>query len=397
MDEVLLTLMAAPRSYTREDVVEIHTHGGHAAVQAVLELVIRQGAAPAASGEFTRRAFLNGRIDLSQAEAVMEIVNARSAKALQLALSQLAGGLKALVENLHQGLLTLAASLEAALDFPEDVEETPVLEQTQRQLHEVLLPELDALLNRCEKGRWYRDGLKLAVVGPPNTGKSSLVNALLEQNRVIVSEHAGTTRDVVEALFEIDGIPVCLADTAGIHETSEPLERLGIARTHACMQEADVVLLVVDVNAGSDATADLLADTRLRRPDILVVNKIDLLPADRPAYELPTDESLPTVLISALYRRNLDELKRAIGVHLHNLRDGDDAGEAMLCNIRHRRALENCREALLRAADILVEAQLPELAATDIRDGLSCLESITGTATDALLLDTIFNTFCIGK
>ncbi len=397
MDEVLLTLMAAPRSYTREDVVEIHTHGGHVAVQAVLELVIRQGAVPAASGEFTRRAFLNGRIDLSQAEAVMEIVNARSARALQLALSQLAGGLKVPVENLHQGLLTLAASLEAALDFPEDVEETPVLEQTQRQLHEVLLPELEALLNRCEKGRWYREGLKLAVVGPPNTGKSSLVNALLEQNRVIVSEHAGTTRDVVEALFEIDGIPVCLADTAGIHDTSEPLERLGIERTRACMQEADVVLLVVDVNAGSDAATDLLADTRLRRPDILVVNKIDLLPADRSTYAFPTDESLPAVWISARYGRNLDELKRAIGLYLRKLRDGDDAGEAMLCNIRHRLALENCRKALLRAADILVEAQLPELAATDIRDGLSCLESITGTATDTLLLDTIFNTFCIGK
>lgn len=397
VDEVLLVGMLAPRSYTREDVVEIHTHGGPIVLQTVLELALAQGAVPAEPGEFTRRAFLNGRIDLSQAEAVMELINARSRQALQLAARQMTGGLTAQAADLVQPLVALMANLEAVLDFPEDLPEepAPLLVETRTQLQAQILPRLATLIQSSEASRWYREGIRVVVVGPPNSGKSSLINALLEQERVIVSEYAGTTRDVVESWLEIEGLPVCLADTAGMYEALNPLDRLGIERTRAYLKQADVVVMVVDVTTDPKTHTDFLQQQLAGAADILVLNKIDL--PSEPPHISADPEQRPVVCVSALYRHNLTALKQAIAAHMQQHGLSEAPAAALGCNARHRQALLDCQEALQRAVSMLTEGGYPDLAAADLHAALACLGRITGETSDTAVIDAIFDSFCIGK
>lgn len=250
VDEVLLAVMRAPRSYTREDVVEIQAHAGAAVLRVILALVLRQGARMAEPGEFTQRAFLNGRIDLTQAEAVIDIINAKAETALKIANNQVSGQLKLAVENIRSILLDVLVQIEAAIDFPEDVSEILSSTGLETKLRrEVAVPILD-LMRHYRDGCIYRDGLKLAIVGRPNVGKSSLLNCLLKKERAIVNALPGTTRDLIEDSFQVQGVPVMITDTAGLHEAEDPVEKIGIQKARECLKTADLILQVID---GSEA------------------------------------------------------------------------------------------------------------------------------------------------
>ncbi|MGE5454424.1 MAG: tRNA uridine-5-carboxymethylaminomethyl(34) synthesis GTPase MnmE, partial [Methylocystaceae bacterium] len=277
IDEVLVSVMRSPSSYTGEDVVEVNCHGGYIAAGAVLELLLKRGCRLAEPGEFTRRAFLNGRLALSQAEAVIDVINARSRQGLQLAVSTLRGRDQQQLTEIEDKIIQLCALVEASIDFPEEVGELDnelalsLVEQSTREINE--------LIAWSERGRIYREGLKVVISGKPNVGKSSLLNLLLKENRVIVSDIPGTTRDTVEDNIEIKGVPIRLIDTAGIRQARDQVEEMGIHRSRAAIQAADLVVMVLDISAGlSDEDEDILAFIQQQqKPTIFFVNKIDLL------------------------------------------------------------------------------------------------------------------------
>ncbi|HEX2172277.1 MAG TPA: tRNA uridine-5-carboxymethylaminomethyl(34) synthesis GTPase MnmE, partial [Dehalococcoidia bacterium] len=338
VDEVLLAYFPGPRSYTGEDLIEISGHGGRHAVQAVLRAALDAGARAARPGELTLRAFLNGRIDLAQAEAVSDVIRARSDRALRLAVQGLAGGLSDRVRTIRRDLLGALAQVTAQVDFPED--DVPEVPLTPRL--EPVLSELDSLLATARAGRVYREGVRLAIVGTPNAGKSSLLNRLLGSDRAIVTEVPGTTRDTLEEGLEIEGLPFVITDTAGIRPTEDPIERLGVERSRAALAMADLAVQVIDRSrplAPDDLRiSDLIGD----RPAIRVANKADLPPlAD--LTRLPG----PPLLVSAVTGAGLDELRRRLVAVATNGAAADDA--LIVTNPRHATALARARDHLAAA------------------------------------------------
>jgi len=398
VDQVLCTFMKAPATYTREDVVEIHSHGGPVAVRRILELVLQNGAELAAPGEFTRRAFLAGRIDLTQAEAVAELVEARGAAEAQLAAVQLAGGLRDQVEALRQPLLEILARLEVAIDFPDEETEIIAPEPAADRLdREVLIP-LDRLLAAYDSGRVFREGLKAAIVGRPNVGKSSLLNALLKTDRAIVTPVPGTTRDLIEADAVLSGLPLTLIDTAGLETPPlDEVEAEGQRRAAARLAAADLVLLVLDRSRPlTDEDRRIFMAAPPGRT-LLVLNKSDLPPAfslDRAADFLG---GRPAVEISALTGRGLDRLQEEIFQMACGGRTSPEEVPDLVPNLRHKKALEAARPALIRAGEGLRNGLAPELVALEINQALDALGGLIGLTTPDDVLEEIFSRFCLGK
>lgn len=390
IDRGIALFFAAPASYTGEDVLELHGHGGPVVLDLLLARVLSLGARPARPGEFTERAFLNGKLDLAQAEAVADLIASATAQAARSARRSLEGALSDRVRALDEEVTRLRVLLEAALDFPE--EEVEVLEaaQVSGRLDD-LLCGLDALLAGAAQGRLLRDGAEVVITGRPNVGKSSLLNALTGQETAIVTEIPGTTRDLLHARIQLDGLPVHLVDTAGLREVSDPVERAGVERARAALRGADAVLVVLDASAGlGPEDRSVLTALPAGVPHLRVWNKVDLLggapePAD------PAGES--AVWLSALTGQGLPVLSRA----LKGLLGFTAAEDAFLARRRHLEALGSAREAVYAARVELLRQSSTELVAEELRRAHGALGSITGEVTSEDLLERIFSSFCIGK
>jgi tRNA modification GTPase len=395
LDEVLLTLMRKPKTYTREDVLEINCHGGYLVLRAVLELVLGQGVRVAEPGEFTKRAFLNGRIDLSQAEGVIDVIRAKTAKSLGLAHQQLRGNLSREIEALRGRLIKTLARVEALIDFPNEeieVDEDLIVADLDESMKKV-----GGLIQSYEEGKIYRDGVAVSIVGKANVGKSSLLNVLLRENRAIVTAIPGTTRDIIEEMVAIREIPIRLVDMAGIRKASNPIEREGVKLARDRVAAAEMAILVIDGSRRLDKYDWEIIDEIGEKKKIVAVNKRDL-PAKVTMEQV--QKVLPgttAVEISALQNWGIDTLKDTIYGTLTGDGVGPEIGEVVVANARHKKALEGSLECLRGAAGGM-ERRIPlELVALELRSCLDSLGQIGGETTTEEILACIFNEFCIGK
>ena len=390
VDESLLLLMQSPRSYTREDVVEFHCHGGLMAVQQVLQLCIAQGARLAQPGEFTLRAFLNGRLDLTQAEGIADLVGARSPQAAQTALGGIQGKLGAVIRQLRSSCLDVLAEVEARIDFEDDL--PPLDEDGVSESLAQILAKVRQILATAHQGELLRTGLKVAIVGQPNVGKSSLLNAWSRCDRAIVTDLPGTTRDVVESQLVVGGIPVQVLDTAGIRESTDQVEQMGIVRSQAAAKSADLVLLAFDASLGWTDAEQQLYDTVRTRPHILVMNKVDLAQENA---DLPSLES-PLVRTIAAEGKGIEDLEQAI-LNTVNAGQLTAANSDLAINQRQAAALTRARTALEQVQQT-IENQLPlDFWTIDLRAAIQSLGQVTGEEMTESMLDEIFSRFCIGK
>jgi len=396
LDEVLLSAMKAPRTYTREDVIEINTHSGYVVLASILDLVLKTGARLADPGEFTKRAYLNGRIDLTQAEAVIDIINSRTEKSLEIATSQIKGGLKNSIESIRTSLLDILTEIEAVIDFPEDVGDVIDAKSVVHVLDNSVIGELTGLVAQYENARYLRDGLKMIVVGRPNVGKSSLLNCLIQEDRAIVTPIPGTTRDLIEETLNIRGIPVIIADSAGLHDTKDPVEVIGIEKTHKYMHGSDLILFMIDASDPFTREDHKIYQTIKDKRVILVINKIDLV-GNVSEPEIPEGwEITPSIKISALYGMGLDDLKDLIADL--TIRDQHlEIQNTIVPNLRHKIALEKSLEIVVSANREIDKGTSFELIAIDIQEAIDRLGEIIGYVAREDIIDQIFSRFCIGK
>jgi tRNA modification GTPase len=404
VDEVVCTVYRSPHSYTTEDSVEISCHGGLFVTRKVLETVLKGGARMAEPGEFTKRAFLGGRLDLSQAEAVADLIHSNSELSHKNSLQQLGGSLSNQVKRIRDGLVEALSLLELELDFAEEGIEIANKERISDMIR-VVLKELHGLVDSFSIGKYYREGVKVVIAGRPNVGKSSLLNALLNENRVIVTDIAGTTRDTIEESISIGGVLFRLVDTAGLREARDTIEMAGIERTKDQLQVSDVVLLVVDLSQCIDNTElDFIRGVKesvdgFNDKCILVLNKLDLI--DNQLGCGAEDQYLPTGLpytkVSALTHTGLDSLKRMLlGKVLSGKLTASDLGVAVT-NVRHKEAMEKAREHLQMACESLQSGETGEFVSLDMRIALDFLGEVIGAVTSEEILNNIFGKFCIGK
>ena len=395
IDEVLLGIMHAPKTYTGEDIVEFNCHGGMVTLTAVLDLVVKSGARIAEPGEFTKRAFLNGRLDLAQAEAVAELIASRTDLSRKIAIEALAGRLSDTVNRLSDQLAGLLAEIEASIDFPEEDLDFMKVE-AQLETARAVQSDLVALLETATEGRIITEGVNVAILGKPNVGKSSLLNALVGTKRAIVTDTPGTTRDTIEEAVNIGGIPLKLIDTAGIRQTTDIVEQQGVERSKAVLDRAELRLLMFDASQPlNDADLDLLQTAQLSKA-ILILNKIDL-PVVTPSAVLlahcPKKRIVETVIPEG---KGLDNLKAAV---CEELLGGESIiGESpIVTNARHQEALRRANEGLNYAIESLENGMPPDLVAVDLRISLDGLGDIVGKTTTEDILDRIFSQFCVGK
>jgi len=393
VDDGLVVVMRAPRSYTGEDVVELHCHGGPVVLTTICQVLVEAGARLAAPGEFTKRAFLNGKMDLTQAEAVMDVIHAHSERGLRMAQAQRRGRLGEALDDLRERLMRLLAELEAGIDFSEEDIEFIGREELIKGIGEVRVA-VARLLQSGARGRILREGASVALVGRPNVGKSSLMNALLATDRAIVTAIPGTTRDVLEEMVNLDGVAVRLQDTAGLRTAEDPVEREGIRRTETTIEDADVVVILID---GSSRLLDedcLLLGRCREKKCLVVVNKVDLQP--RLSDEDRDKLGLGTLEVSAKTGEGLDKLRTRIRELLVG-GDGESSDGVLITRVRHEIALQTVGASLEKAMKS-VGARLPaEIIAVDLRDAVEALGEITGAVTTDDILDRIFSQFCIGK
>lgn len=405
VDEILLGVMNAPRSYTKEDVIEFNCHGGDLPLRKTLELTLRMGARLAEPGEFTKRAFLNGRIDLAQAEAVIDLIRSKTDLSRQVAINQLSGGLSERINELRNSVVEILAEIEASIDFPEEDLDFMGLTEMQTRTRTVL-NELEVLIKTANQGRILRDGVEVAIVGRPNVGKSSLLNSLLQQDRAIVTEIPGTTRDTIEEYINIDGIPLKLTDTAGISRSENIVEQAGIARAKTLINRAELLLAVFDASCPLTEDDMQLLELCKEHQPIIVLNKVDLPEVVNPIQikeHLSGSASVPLAPIvktSMLTGMGLENLKSTI---VNILTSGDVvlSDSVMITNLRHLSALKKAKTSLEQALQTLMEMP-PELVAVDLRGALDELGIIIGpvnkfTGYTDDILDCIFSQFCIGK
>jgi tRNA modification GTPase len=392
VDEALLLIMKAPRSYTREDVIELHCHGGIIAVQQVLQLCLEQGARLAQPGEFTLRAFLNGRLDLTQAESVMDLVGSQSPRAAQAALASLQGKLANPIRLLRGICLDILAEIEARIDFEEDLpplDELAIISQIEQVLH-----QLSGILATADQGELLRIGLKVAIVGRPNVGKSSLLNAWSRSDRAIVTDLPGTTRDVVESQLVVKGIPVQVLDTAGIRDTDDTVEKIGVARSRKVAQHADLVLFTLDAKIGWTPEDTQIYQQVKHRPVILVINKIDLVESYSDI-EFP-QEIHQRVETAAAQNQGIEQLEQAIleSVNAGNLQASN---LDFAINQRQSAAITKAKQSLEQCI-ITINNQLPfDFWTIDLRGAIQALGEVTGEEVTESILERIFSRFCIGK
>lgn len=396
LDEVLAVYMAAPHTYTREDVVELHCHGSYLVLQNVLEVVLAGGAVLATPGEFTKRAFLNGRIDLTRAEAVIDILSARTRKGVDLAQEQLAGALYRRIEPIRARLMRMRALIEVAIDFPDEEVEIADHHLLLEQLREEVASPLSKLLGNAERGRLYRQGVSIVIAGLPNVGKSSLLNALLQEERALVTSVPGTTRDSIEEVIDVFGIPVRIIDTAGIRDTTGEVESLGIQRARELINSADLVVFLIDGARGvKEGDVDLYHQLR-HKPLLPVVNKIDLC-GDRLPDMSPLAGVERWLTLSAKHQEGIEELKQAIFSRFSGGSGEQWEEEGCAPNLRHKAALQQALQACARLAQSLENGLSNDLLAVDLQECLDCLSVIVGETTTEDILDVIFAEFCLGK
>lgn len=396
MDEVMLSVMKQPRTFTREDVVEINCHGGIVVVNQLLQLVLRQGARLAEPGEFTKRAFLNGRVDLSQAEAVMDLIRAKTDKAMNLAINQLDGNLSHLIRQLRQDILQTLAQVEVNIDYPEydDVEELTtrlLLEKAQ-----MVKAQIESLLATAQQGKILREGLSTAIIGRPNVGKSSLLNHLLKEEKAIVTDIAGTTRDVIEEYVNVRGVPLKLIDTAGIRDTEDVVEKIGVERSRKALKEAELILLVLNQSERITPQDQQLLTLTEGTRRIILLNKTDL-PAQITSEKLRsyiTDE--PVFSVSVLNNEGLDQLEQAIADLFFGGKT-TDKDASYLSNTRHIALLENAAYSLSEVIEG-IEAGMPvDLVQIDMTRCWDYLGEVVGDSVQDELITQLFSQFCLGK
>ncbi len=408
VDEVLVAVMRAPNTYTREDMVEINCHGGAHTLSRTMELVLREGARLALPGEFTKRAFLEGRIDLTQAEAVLSLIRARSDAAGRAALAQLKGGLGGRIKQEAGRLARICAHLEASIDFPEEEIEPDEIAAITASIENIAL-SLKALSNSYEEGKLLMDGIRTAILGRPNVGKSSLLNALLRQERAIVTDIPGTTRDVIAEHINLGGYALKIMDTAGIREAVDRPEAEGVKRSLAAMEEADLVLCVLDGSAGVDKE-DLRVMSLMKerqKKAILVINKKDLF-ADKKPWKTPelADPELanglftqgwPEICVSAKTGEGIEELKASITACFRRKNPAEAECDSLITSLRHKTALDKAHGALVRGLEAIGAGLPAEIVSLELSEALRELGGITGEVSTDDILAIIFNEFCIGK
>jgi tRNA modification GTPase len=396
VDEVLIVLMKSPRTYTREDIVEIHCHGGYFILQKVLELVLREGARLAQPGEFTKRAFLRGRIDLTQAEAVIDLIRAKTQTSLEIATQQLRGVLYREMAELKARLIEDLALIEAHIDFPEEEIEPIGFGEMRRDL-ETIVHQMEEWINSYEEGKIFREGISCAIVGKTNVGKSSLLNVLLKEERAIVTPIPGTTRDVIEEVLNICGIPVRLMDTAGLRKPLDFIEQEGLRRAKERVADSDFVLLMLDGSRALDGDDEEIFEEIKGKKRVVAINKNDL-PLRTPLEEVkrlfPKD---PVISISALKNDGIDDLKQSIYTSLVHRNVRATPEHLIVANIRHKRALTQVRDNLSNAMEGLEEGTSLEFIAFEIRSALEALGDLVGETATEEVLNRIFEKFCIGK
>ncbi|MFM1586512.1 tRNA uridine-5-carboxymethylaminomethyl(34) synthesis GTPase MnmE [Streptococcus mutans] len=392
IDEVMVSVMRAPKTFTREDVIEINTHGGVAVTNEILQLVLRSGARMADPGEFTKRAFLNGRVDLAQAEAVMDLIRAKTDKAMAVAVQQLDGSLSNLINNTRQEILNTLAQVEVNIDYPEydDVEEmTTALMREKTQEFETLLTNL---LKTARRGKILREGLSTAIIGRPNVGKSSLLNNLLREEKAIVTDIEGTTRDVIEEYVNIKGVPLKLIDTAGIRETDDLVEKIGVERSKKALEEADLVLLVLNSAEKLTDQDRTLLEISQNSNRLILLNKTDL-PEQIETDQLPED----CIKISVIKNQNIDVIEERINKLFFDNAAIVEKDATYLSNTRHISLIEKALKSLQAVNDGLELGMPVDLLQVDMTRTWKILGEITGDAAPDELITQLFSQFCLGK
>ena len=394
LDEVIVLLMRGPHSYTAEDTVEIDCHGGTFVMRKILELVIRNGARPAEPGEFTKRAFLNGRIDLSQAEAVMDVIEAKNNYALQSSLGQLKGSLLEMIREMREKILYEIAYIESALDDPEHISLDGYPVELGEKVDNLLKTAVD-LLKSSQNGRVLREGIRTVIVGKPNAGKSSLMNVLVGSNRAIVTDMAGTTRDILEEQIQLKGLNLNIVDTAGIRKTDDPVEKIGVERAKKAMLDADLILYVVDSSADLDENDEEIISFLQNQNAIILLNNADL-PSALTVEKMQERLQKPTVSISAREETGMDELSDLIE---HMFLSGEISfnDQVYLTNMRHQAAMEQVQSSLMKVKESISLGMPEDFFSIDLMDAYEALGSIIGESVGEDLVNEIFSKFCMGK
>ena len=394
VDEVMAVRMKAPKTYTCEDVVEINCHGGHLISEKVLELVLKNGARHAEQGEFTKRAFMNGRIDLSQAEAVMDIIHGKTEKSISLSLEQLRGDLRDKIASFKKALLDVTAHVNVVLDYPEEGIDDPLPSNLRENLENVYA-EADRLISSYDKGKKIKEGIKTVIAGKPNVGKSTLLNSLLKEERAIVTHIPGTTRDVIEEIINIKGIPLVLTDTAGIRKTEDIVENIGVEKSKKFIENADLVLLVLDASRELESEdREVIEEIQNHnKKTIVLLNKIDL------ERKIELDEfGLENILeISARDNIGIEDMEERIYSYIVEENVEDSSEKLIITNIRHKTALEKTKDAIRNIFETIDAGMPMDLISVDLKEALDSLSEITGEISSEDILDHVFGNFCVGK
>ena len=393
IDEVLVSVMKAPNTYTREDIVEINCHGGYLITQKVLELVLKNGAKIAEPGEFTRRAFLNGRLDLTQAEAIIDLIHGKTDKSISLSLNNLRGDLRDQINHLKKILLDVAAHVNVVLDYPEEGVDEPIPEHLIIELHNVK-DTITKLVESYDKGKMIKEGIKTAIVGKPNVGKSSLLNSILREERAIVTSIAGTTRDTIEEIINIKGIPLIMVDTAGIRKTQDEVENIGVQKSKKMLKEADLVLFVLDSSRDFSDEDREIYDSIESEKVIGILNKIDM---EKKLDITNLTKVKKWIEISALENIGIDTLENEIYNFILSENIEDSSEKLIITNIRHKSALEKTKKSIENIFETIDMGYPMDLIAVDLNDALDSLSEVTGEISSEDLLDHIFSNFCVGK
>lgn len=394
VDEVMAVRLKAPKSYTCEDIVEINCHGGTLVSEKVLELVLRNGARHAESGEFTKRAFMNGRIDLSQAEAVMDIIQGKTEKSVSLSLDQLRGDLRDKVNQFKKALLDITAHVNVVLDYPEEGIDDPLPAELRNNLEKVY-EEANRLIDSYDTGKKIKEGIKTVIVGKPNVGKSTLLNALLHEERAIVTHVAGTTRDVIEEIINIKGVPLVLVDTAGIRKTDDIVENIGVEKSKQFIGKADLVLLVLDASKGlENEDIEVINQIKENKKKVIVLlNKIDL----NKKINLAGHNLENIVEISAKDNIGIEDMQEKIYSYIVEEDVENSSEKLIITNIRHKTALEKTKDAIKNIFETIDMGLPMDLISVDLKEALDSLSEITGEISSEDILDHVFGNFCVGK
>ena len=394
VDEVMAVRLKAPKSYTCEDIVEINCHGGTLVSEKVLELVLRNGARHAESGEFTKRAFMNGRIDLSQAEAVMDIIQGKTEKSVSLSLDQLRGDLRDKVNQFKKALLDITAHVNVVLDYPEEGIDDPLPAELRNNLEKVY-EEANRLIDSYDTGKKIKEGIKTVIVGKPNVGKSTLLNALLHEERAIVTHVAGTTRDVIEEIIYIKGVPLVLVDTAGIRKTDDIVENIGVEKSKQFIGKADLVLLVLDASKElENEDIEVINQIKENKKKVIVLlNKIDL----NKKINLEGHNLENIVEISAKDNIGIEDMQEKIYSYIVEEDVENSSEKLIITNIRHKTALEKTKDAIKNIFETIDMGLPMDLISVDLKEALDSLSEITGEISSEDILDHVFGNFCVGK